>query len=300
MSPLIYIILLSIAGIFVIFILMNYILQQVVYLSHIDNQRTPQDYQLNANEYFLKTKSQKKIQLWDLNPGKSAQIVLMVHSWSRSADTLLPIASVLAGNNRVFLLNVRNHGKSDNDKELSITKFKEDINTALDYIRNKLQLPEDIVLLGHSFGGAAVLEIARVNHDISGLIVISLFRDAENLMRQKFLQKKLPAVFVDSLIRFIEIKNDEKLSVVSPAKHIKLIHKPVLLVQGEKDSAFSADEIKGLKKKLVEGSQSVWIKEADQQSVLVNEKTFVSTKKFLKKLADSNRKLNPKIIKKVD
>ncbi|MCB0284473.1 MAG: alpha/beta hydrolase [Calditrichaeota bacterium] len=300
MSPLIYIILLSIAGIFIIFILMNYILQQVVYLPHIHNARTPIDFQLNYNEYFLKTKSMKKIQLWDLNPGKHAQIVLLVHSWSRAADTLLPLGSVLAKNNRVFLLNVRNHGKSDNDKELSITKFKEDIASALDYIRKNLQLTEDIVLLGHSFGAAAAIELGRVSHDIAGFVIISLFRDGENLMRQKFLNKKLPAAFVDSLIRFIEIKNDEKLSCIAPRKKIKLINKPVLLIQGEKDSAFTAEEIKSLRKKLPDGSQSVIVKEADQESVLVNEKVFTSTTKFLKKLSESGNKVNMKIIKRVD
>lgn len=292
MNLIITIVFFSLAGILVIFFSINYILQKVYYLPHIPNSKTPKEYGINFIEYFIKNGSDKKVQLWDLNPTKEGHIVLVVHGWSKAVDSLLPVSNTLVKQARVFMLNTRNHGDSDNDYEFSMKKFKEDVLCALNYIRNDLMLSENIILLGHSFGAAAVLEIAKVSADINGLVLLSVFPDGESLMRHQFRQKKLPGILIDSLISFIEFKNDEKLSRVAPEKVIEHINIPILLLHGGQDEFITIENFNSLKKKLNKHSTAVLIQDACHQTILENQILINEIELYISEFSETIKRYN--------
>ncbi|NOG44532.1 MAG: alpha/beta fold hydrolase [Calditrichaeota bacterium] len=289
----------SIVGIILIYVLINTILRKIIYIPHIPNTKTPNDFSITFDEHFLKTESTKKIQLWDLNPNSEKTIILAVHGWSRSADSLLPLLAGINNEAHVFVLNTRNHGKSDSEKDLSIAKYKDDIKIAIEFIKNKNK-NEDIILLGHSFGAATVLEMGHLDNSVSGLILLSLFADGEKLIRRQFEQKKIPKQLIDSLVKSIEFKNGEKLSRVAPKDIIGQVKIPILMIHGKKDKSVSENDFNDLKMQLNEDSKAIILEHEDHVSVLDNNKASSEISIFIKDQFESEFIFNPAFLKKVD
>lgn len=299
MSLVITIVSISLVGIFLIYVLINSILRNIFYFPHIPNIKSPADYNITFTEHFLKTGSNKKIQIWDLNPESSKTVILAVHGWSKSADSLLPLLSGIKDSAHLILLNTRNHGGSDSEKDLSFSEYKEDIQTAIEFIKSEIK-NKDIILLGHSFGAATVLEIARLENSISGLILLSLFSDGERLMRRQLGQKKIPKQLIDSLIKFIEFKNGEKLSQISPKEIVSLVKIPILMMNGENDKCVSKEEFQNLKKQLDDDSKAVLVENADHVSVLENNKAKSEIVSFLNKQFETKFIFNPTFLRKTN
>ncbi len=268
-------------------------------MPHISNIKTPADYNIKFAEHFLQTESKKKIQLWDLNPDSNNTVILAVHGWSRAADSLLPLLSGIRNSARIFLLNTRNHGGSDSEKDLSITKYKQDIQTAIRFIESQVK-NKDIILLGHSFGAATVLETAQLEDSVSGLILLSLFSDGEKLIRRQFDQKKITKQFADNLVKFIEFKNDEKLSRVSPMEIMGRVKIPILMLQCKEDKFISIEDFQKLKNQLNEDSKAVLLETVDNSSILENSKVNSEILSFLKNQFESEFIFNPAFLRKVD
>lgn len=231
----VYILFLSIVGIAIIFLFFNYILQRVFHLPHIPNEKQPEDFNLNANNILIPIPHHKKIQLWDLNPQITAPIILGVHGWANSASRLLFLGSALANNWRVFLLNTRNHGESDDEKYITMLKYSEDLIHAMNHITAELKCSQKICLLGHSLGGAAALYTATIDKRVEGVISISTFADMEKMISNGFLRKNMPPSMASSMIKYIEFRVGKKLRHLSPLYTIGKFNAPAFLLHGTKD-----------------------------------------------------------------
>jgi uncharacterized protein len=103
--------------------------------------------------------------------------VVLLHGWCANASSLLPAAQVLnQAGYAVLLLEARNHGRSDCDDHTSLPRFAEDLDTAVDWLKQHSDVDTSrIAMLGHSVGAAAVLLSASRRRDISAVVSVASF-----------------------------------------------------------------------------------------------------------------------------
>ena len=99
--------------------------------------------------------------------GKS---LLILHGFLGSLDNWQSIAKELATNYQVFILDVRNHGKSFHDPKHDYASMVEDIH----YFINHLGL-SDVTLIGHSMGGKIAMSFAlKYPLLVSNLVIVDI------------------------------------------------------------------------------------------------------------------------------
>ncbi len=281
-----YIVLLSTVGIVAFFIFLNYILHRIFHHPAVPEKRKPSDEGLEYEEVLIPTAHQKKVQLWALKPPKSSSefAVLFVHGWANTVDSLLLIAKKVAKCCPVYMLNTRNHGKSDPENTMTIIKYETDIRHAIDYIQKQQQRKVPVVLIGHSLGGAAVLLTASEDARVIGAVSISTFSSMYHILYQGFMKAKVPDWFINSLMTYIEFRLGRTLQEISPAQIIKKLEIPVLLIHGTKDEVVEYSELEKIykegKKDLVE---KVVAKGHSHSSLLEDENVAIAIESFIKK-----------------
>ena len=108
--------------------------------------------------------------------GRGKPAILLVHGWSNDNtiwDRQLPI---LSEKYHVVAIDLAGHGKSgSNRKEWSMSAFGEDVAAVVR--KEKLK---NVILVGFSIGGAAILEAAKIVPDkVSGLILVDALNNPE-------------------------------------------------------------------------------------------------------------------------
>jgi len=282
---LLYIFFLSAAGIAVIFVFFNFLLQKIFHMPHVSNHKSPEEMELKSVETFIQTRNGKKVQLWDLNSDSQMPVILGIHGWANTSSKLLNLGSELSKDWRVFLLNARNHGDSDDDKYSSIIKYSEDLTSAINYIRDDLEINRDIYLIGHSFGGAAVLFTAARDKRVKAVISIATFADIEKMMRTNFMKQKIPDSLISSMIKYIEFRIGLKLRHLSPLYTITKFEGPTLIVHGTKDEIVNFAELNHIKKATNrENVKKLILKGHSHNTSLDDPILAVEVTKFLKRM----------------
>ena len=96
--------------------------------------------------------------------------LIVLHGFLGSLDNWQGIAKELAANYQVFILDVRNHGKSFHDPKHDYTSMVEDVRYFIDH----LGLSE-VSLIGHSMGGKIAMSFAlKYPLLVSSLIVVDI------------------------------------------------------------------------------------------------------------------------------
>jgi len=115
--------------------------------------------------------------------GKGDPALVFVHGWSCDRSYWSAQLPYFARNHLVVAIDLAGHGESGLDrKEWTMGSFGEDIVAVV----RKLGLDE-IVLIGHSMGGPAVIEAARrLPEGVIGLVVADFLQDFERQYSQEF------------------------------------------------------------------------------------------------------------------
>ena len=96
--------------------------------------------------------------------------VIVLHGLFGSGDNWRPQAKHLSEQNRVVLVDLRNHGKSPHGAEMSIAAMATDVEDTLD----ALGLGR-VGILGHSLGGKVAMEcVLRNPTSYSGMVVVDI------------------------------------------------------------------------------------------------------------------------------
>lgn len=281
---LISIVILSIIGIAALFLAFNSIIHKIFGLDTVPCSDKPDAYGFEYKNIFIDTVKHKKIQLWDVNPTKTAPVILGVHGWANTSSSLLPLCPALTQRYRVILLNTRNHCDSEAEGYSTIVKFREDIHSAVQYITRQYLTGRPVILLGHSLGAAASLYEASLNPQIQAVISISSFADLENMMRNGFKKSKLPPMVVHGLMTYIEFRIGERLANVSPLHSIQHIQCPVLLVHGTEDAVVDYQDVQILKQAATHPETEVCtMQDCTHSSLLENDALPEKIVQFLKK-----------------
>lgn len=231
---------------------------------------TPADFGINYRDIDISTKNGKQLFAWWLPVTTTAPIIIVLHGWGSNAEMMLPLALPLhhAGMN-VLLLDARNHGRSDADNFSSMPRFAEDMSAAIDWVKQQEHLQNDqLVLLGHSVGAAAVLLEASRRDDIAAVISLATFAHPEWMMRRYLGRFPLPNLFVTGVLAYVERVIGHRYEAIAPIHTTCLIKCPVLLVHGTADETVPMSDALAIRDQCNKNSiELLLIESADHESV---------------------------------
>jgi len=102
-----------------------------------------------------------------LGNGKTTMLVL--HGWGRSLDDWRQVSRELSKKSKVFLLDLPGFGNSSLPEENADTNYYSGV--VNEFIK-KMKV-EDIILLGHSFGGKIAIVVAGKNKKVKKLVLVA-------------------------------------------------------------------------------------------------------------------------------
>ena len=229
--------------------------------------KTPYDFAMPFEEFYVLSQKNKKILNWFIPTSPSSPLVVIMHGWGSNAELMLPIAHTFyqAGIN-VLLLDSRCHGKSDADTYSALPRFSEDIDASIEFAKKNLSFNGKIILLGHSVGAGAVLFSASKRDDITALISISAFGSPQWLMTRYFQGFKLPRWLIEFLLSYIQWIIRHQFDEIAAVNTIKKLTIPVLIVHGSDDNTVPIQDAYAIQENNRHG-RLLEIAEADHDSV---------------------------------
>lgn len=166
--------------------------------------------------------------------------VMFLHGMAQNVTNYQPLyKNIINKNLGVWAVEFRSYG-TNKTCTISEDKLRKDIEIAYQHLLKQKNLkPENVIVIGHSMGGALAANFASKHHDIKSLILISPLYNATNL-GQKFIEhKKLGQGIPKALYSFTnKIKPLKwlyslRFSTINKLKDIKT---PTYLIQSKNDS----------------------------------------------------------------
>lgn len=209
--------------------------------------RTPGALGLAYREVRIATANGLRLHGW-LVPGTGTPpvpTVVLLHGWGGSAETLLPLAPSLSqAGFAVLLFDARCHGRSDEDSFASMPRFAEDMEHALDWLRQQAEVdPLRIAVVGHSVGGAAALLAASRRADVAAVVSIAAFAHPRDMMRRLLASKHIPYWPLGwYILRYVQNVIGHRFDAIAPLTTIRQVRCPTLLVHGAEDATVPVAE----------------------------------------------------------
>ena len=129
------------------------------------------DIELYRREVRVSTHPLVRLSAIDISPERPARTFVFVHGFAGNAGQWRYQLQKFSDDSRVIALDLRGHGLSDAPhSRYTVAEMLADLHAALDI----LQVPGQIVLAGHSFGGAIVTEYATAHPErVEKLVLIA-------------------------------------------------------------------------------------------------------------------------------
>ncbi len=209
---------------------------QIIFAPYYTIEQTPQNFGLDYQEILISIpNSEKKENLfswWIPAQSHTEKVLLYFHGTDCNiADTLKKGAFFHELGFSVLLFDYRGFGKSKG-KMPTEKQVYEDGQIAYDYlVKTKKINPQNILVYGHSLGGAVAIDLALHNPQISGLILQGTFTTMEEVLRNYKRFKFLP----------LDLMITEKFNSLDKIASLKM---PLLFIHGTKDPvvAYSMSE----------------------------------------------------------
>lgn len=178
---------------------------------------------------------------WPQTNSLHGRCAVLMHGWGGDASNLLELADQLQANGwSVLLPDARSHGLSDTDDFSSLPRFAEDIDASIAWLQSQVDIrpsyKRELLLVGHSLGGAGVILSASRRTDVSAVVSISAFSHPEQVMRRWLADHLLPYWPVGWFVnRYIEKVIGFRFDDIAPISRLKNVTCPVLLIHGLQD-----------------------------------------------------------------
>ncbi len=211
------------------------VLHLVYRAPRVAERTTPDHYGLHFSQHWLTGVRDKRLYAWLIPARESRTTLVVVHGWGANAEMMLPLAPAFheAGMD-VLLYDARSHGRSDGDSFSSLPRFAEDLETVLDWIRER-RPDHRLVVFGHSIGAAAAIFTASHRHDIDRVIGLSGFAHPRLVMSRHLDRPWLPRFLRPLIIVYIQWVIGHRFDDNAPMNRIAHIRCPVLLAHGTDD-----------------------------------------------------------------
>jgi len=212
----------------------------------IVQDENPGDYGLDFETIKIPTSNGHLLNGWFMAAPQSPTTIVVMHGWGGNASMTLSMAlPIREAGYEVLVYDARNHGLSPDDSFSSLPKFSEDTSAAVDWLKAKRTGPaHNVVLLGHSVGGAAVLLTASRRNDIAAVISVSSFAHPDMLMRREVERLPLPDIIVRAILKYVQWKIGHSFDAIAPMNTLCHISCPVLLSHGSVDQVIPLSDLK--------------------------------------------------------
>ena len=197
-----------------------------------------------ARAVQVPTAGGKRLFAWHL-PAPSdadAPAVVVMHGWGANAAMLLQLARPLQAQGwHVLLPDARGHGRSDDEAFMSLPRFAEDIEAALDWLRQQPGVDiTRLAVIGHSVGAGAALLTATRRNDLSAVVSVSAFAHPREMMRRWLDRRRVPYPLLGwYVLRHVEHVIGAKFDDFAPLATVARARCPVLLIHGIDDTTVS-------------------------------------------------------------
>jgi len=192
-----------------------------------------------AHEDFVIPSGDHELRAWLLCPGRKhpdEPLVLLAHGWGASYGTVLQLAEPMVEHGHdVLLFDIRGHGRNEALPYVSVRDFRDDVAAVIRYAEGRFR-GRRLILVGHSFGGAAgVLALAEGAH-VEGLVLIAAPSDVLDVTAEYLTDHGLPGqVMVLFLRPFWWLRLRSSLRPLTPWRRIGEVGVPILMIQPEHD-----------------------------------------------------------------
>jgi dipeptidyl aminopeptidase/acylaminoacyl peptidase len=174
-------------------------------------------------------------------PGARSEAIVLVHGIHANRAYLLPQARILAeAGYPLLLIDLRGHGKSE--EALMTYGYNEalDVQVAVAYL---LALPEidQVAVLGHSLGAAAVVRAAAMDDRLKAIVIQSSYSSLSQAVEDSFENFSLfpRRPFAPMIIALAEFRTGVKLSQVNSSRDLAAMRpRPVLVIHSADDNLF--------------------------------------------------------------
>ncbi len=196
---------------------------------------SPAQHRLAYTEHYLTGRKGKRLFAWQIPAPASRMTLVVAHGWGANAQMMLPLAKPFhqAGMD-ILLYDARNHGRSDGDSFSSLPRFAEDLESALDWIKQR-RPDHKLVVLGHSIGAAAAILSASRRSDIDLVIGVSGFAHPRLVMQRHLKRPWLPGFLQPLIMAYIQWVIGFRFDDIAPMHRISRVACPVLLAHGTED-----------------------------------------------------------------
>ncbi len=163
-------------------------------------------------------------------------LVILAHGWGASHQTVFLLGEPLARRGHdVLLFDVRGHGRNRPEPFVTIRHFRDDLSAVVRYSAKRFP-DRQLVVIGHSLGGAAGVVAAADGAPIDGLILIAAPADVMRVTAEYLTDKGFPGGLLVAVLRpFLWRRVGGSLRPLTPSRRIRELDLPLLMLQPEND-----------------------------------------------------------------
>ena len=183
---------------------------------------TPKKHNLDYQDVWIDL-GQDKVHGWWISATEAAPVLLYFHGNASNNGDLVDLALTFHSLGlSVLLIDYRGYGKSS-PVFPNETRVYQDAEAAWQYLTDTRQIkPENIIVYGHSLGGAIALDLATKHPEMGGLVTEGTFTSIKNIASDS----KFLAIFpLDWIIT-------QRFDSINKIKSLKV---PVLIIHGAED-----------------------------------------------------------------
>ena len=251
------------------------------------NDVNPNDEVLDYQTYVFTGNQQSQLSAWWIPSAiPSNTVVLLMHGWGANKSMMLPLAKPFhtAGYN-LFVMDAHNHGDSQKRGVSTMPKFAEDVQSGSDWLKqNKAIESQQLIVVGHSVGAAAVLLAAAKGLKADLFVAIASFVHPELMMQRHLHKLQTVPGLVKGVSSYVQWVIGHKFDDIAPSTSVTKITLPTLLVHGDADQVIPLDDhhmLCNVAQK--EHIKCLQIPDADHDSIDKIEQHFSSINTFIER-----------------
>lgn len=187
---------------------------------------------------------------WDINPDDRKKYIMIFHGASQnvSNNQTMYKAIITQTDYAVLAPEYRGFGKNP-PSNLSAKTFLEDTTCAIEYLKDKGIKPEDIIVLGYSFGSIPASQLVKHNPQIKKLILLSAMDSFSSgtfdIVRAS--KNRIPK-FVNKLYHWFPFLKAPLQSSLNSIKYLRKITTPVDIIHSKTDRMVNVSVVENFKR----------------------------------------------------
>ncbi|MEE2905879.1 MAG: alpha/beta fold hydrolase [Gemmatimonadota bacterium] len=230
-------------------LLLNRIAMRLVRPVPVEPDRTVCDTGLIYDDFTVFSNGHG-LHAWLLSNGEvrhQEPLLILAHGWGASYGTVLQLAEPLVEEGyEALLFDVRGHGRNKPAPYVTVRHFRDDLMSVIGYAGTRFP-GRKLIVIGHSFGGAASVLAAADGADIDKLVLIAAPSDVLRVTAEYLTDHGMPGSLVVWVLRpFWWLRNGGTFRSLTPSRRISEVEVPLLIIQPEDDERVTREHARQL------------------------------------------------------